>query len=127
MSLPVFAQSETGEEKHLRMSRDSKWGFYIGPYGWLTGVKGTVVTDGEGVDIDIPFEDFLDRTSAGLQLYFEARRNRVFFAFDGTWAKLGSEVDGRLFDLDIEIRQRIYDIRVGYEIYNTEIGDVIRF
>jgi len=125
MALPAVAEQQDEEGRELRMSRDSKWGFFIGPYGWLTGVKGTVVTDGESVDIDIPFEDFLDRTSAGLQLYFEARRNRLFLGFDGTWATLNDEVDGRFLDLDIKIRQRIYDIRVGYEVYHTEIGDVI--
>ena len=123
--LPAVAELKDDQDKPPWMSRDSKWGFFIAPYGWLTGVTGTVVTDGEETGIDVPFEDFLENTRAGLQLYFEARRNRVFVGFDGTWAKLGSEVDGRLFDLDIEIRQRIYDIRVGYEIYSTEIGDVI--
>jgi len=125
MALPAVAEQQDEEDKELRMSRDSKWGFYVGPYGWLTGVAGTVVTDGEETGIDVPFKDFLENTNAGLQLYFEARRNRLFVAFDGTWANLGSEVEGTLFDLDIEIRQRIYDIRVGYEIYSTEIGDVI--
>ena len=124
-AFPAIAEQQDEEDKELRMSRDSKWGFYVGPYGWLTGVAGTVVTDGEETGIDVPFKDFLENTNAGLQLYFEARRNRLFIGFDGTWANLGSEVEGTLFDLDIEIRQRIYDIRVGYEIYNTEIGDVI--
>ena len=124
-AFPAIAEQQDEEDKELRMSRDSKWGFYVGPYGWLTGVAGTVVTDGEETGIDVPFKDFLENTNAGLQLYFEARRNRLFMAFDGTWANLGSEVEGTLFDLDIEIRQRIYDIRVGYEIYSTEIGDVI--
>ncbi len=124
-AFPAIAEQLDEEDKELRMSRDSKWGFYVGPYGWLTGVAGTVVTDGEETGIDVPFKDFLENTNAGLQLYFEARRDRLFMAFDGTWANLGSEVEGTLFDLDIEIRQRIYDIRVGYEIYSTEIGDVI--
>ena len=124
-AFPAIAEQQDEEDKELRMSRDSKWGFYVGPYGWLTGVAGTVVTDGEETEIDVPFKDFLENTNAGLQLYFEARRDRLFMAFDGTWANLGSEVEGTLFDLDIEIRQRIYDIRVGYEIYSTEIGDVI--
>lgn len=126
LSAPVFAQSDSGEEKPLRMARDAKWDLFIAPYGWLTGVAGTVVAEGEETEIDVPFKDFLENTRAGLQLYFEARRKRFFVGFDGTWANLGSEVEGRLFDLDIEIRQRIYDIRVGYELYNTEIGDVIR-
>jgi hypothetical protein len=124
-SSPVLAQSDSGEEKPLRMARESKWDLFIAPYGWLTGVKGTVVTDGEETVIDVPFEDFLQNVNAGLMLYFEARRNKLILAFDGTWANLGSEVDGRFVDLDIEIMQRIYDIRIGYEVYNTEIGDVI--
>jgi hypothetical protein len=108
------------------MARGTKWDLFIAPYGWLTGVKGTVVTNGEETHIDVPFDDFLENLSAGLMLYFEARRNRLILAFDGTWANLGSEVDGALVDLDIEIQQRIYDIRIGYEVYRTEIGDVIQ-
>jgi len=125
ISLPVFAQSESGEEKPLRMARDTKWNLFIAPYGWLTGVRGTVVTNGEETVIDVPFEDFLENVNAGLMLYFEARRNKLILAFDGTWANLGTEVDGRLVDLDIEIKQRIYDIRVGYEVYSKNIGNVI--
>jgi hypothetical protein len=112
--------------KEVRSARSEKWDFFVAPYGWLTGAEGTVVTDGDAVDVDIPFYDFLERTSAGFQLYFEARRNKVIVAFDGTWAILNDEIEGNLLDLDIEIRQRIYDIRVGYEILNREIGEVIQ-
>jgi len=124
-SIPVCGQTESDEERPLRMSRQSKWNLFIGPYGWLTGVSGTVVTNGEETHIDVPFDDFLEKTNAGLMLYFEARRNRLILAFDGTWANLGTEVDGRLVDLDIELIQRIYDIRIGFEVYRTEIGEVI--
>jgi hypothetical protein len=124
VAIPVTAEDHA-DEKPLEMSRQQKWDFFIAPYGWLTGVSGTVVTDGDEAEIDIPFHDFLENTKAGFQLYFEARRNKLILAFDGTWANLGTEVEGRLFDLDIEIRQRIYDIRVGYEVYSRDIGEVI--
>ncbi len=124
-TLPGMAQTDSEEEKPLRMARQSKWDFFVGPYGWLTGVAGTVVSDGEATEIDVPFEDFLENTRAGFQVYFEARRNKIFLGFDGTWANLGNEVEGTIIDLDIEIRQRIYDIRVGYEIYSKDLGDVI--
>jgi hypothetical protein len=123
--LTMASDQPTDEEKPLRMARQDTWDFFVGPYGWLTGVAGTVVADGEDSEIDVPFEDFLENTRAGFQVYFEARRKRVFLGFDGTWANLGNEIEGTLVDLDIEIRQRIYDIRVGYEIYSTDIGDVI--
>ena len=119
------AQSEADADKPLRMARQSRWEFSVAPYGWLTGVAGTVVTDGEATEIDVPFEDFLENTRAGFQIYFEARRNKIFLGFDGTWANLGSDVERTLFDLDIEVRQRIYDIRVGYEVYSTDLGEVI--
>ena len=125
LALPAIAEPQADEEETPRMKRDTKWGFSIAPYGWLTGVAGTVVTDGNGIDIDIPFEDIFERSRGLYELYFEARRNKVFMAFDGTWATLGGEMETRLVDLDIEVRQRIYDIRVGYEVYNTELGDVI--
>ena len=126
LALPAFAQDEPGKERTLRTARDKEWHFFIAPYGWLTGVKGTVVTDGEEIDLEIPFEDFLDHVSTGLMVYFEARRDKIFVAFDGTWAILNEEIDGRLVDLDIEIRQQIYDIRVGYEIHNRALGPVIQ-
>ena len=125
MAIPAVAEQKEEEARELRMSRQSKWNLFIGPYGWLTGVSGTVVTNGEETHIDVPFDDFLENTNAGLMLYFEARRNKLILGFDGTWANLGTEVDGRLVDLDIEIIQRIYDIRIGYEVYRTEIGEVI--
>ncbi len=123
---PAQGGDQGNDERRLRAARESKWDLFIAPYGWLTGTAGVVVTDGEETEIDVPFEDFLESTRAGLQVYFEARRNRFFVAFDGTWANLGTEIEGRLVDLDIEIRQRIYDIRVGFQVYRTDIGNMIR-
>ena len=71
VSMPAYGQSESDEEIPLRMARQSKWNLFIAPYGWLTGVSGTVVTDGEETQIDVPFEDFLENVNAGLMLYFE--------------------------------------------------------
>ena len=71
LSMPAYGQSESDEEIPLRMARQSKWNLFIAPYGWLTGVSGTVVTEGEETQIDVPFEDFLENVNAGLMLYFE--------------------------------------------------------
>jgi len=124
-SSPLGAEQGEEQAQPVATDRQGTWGFFAAPYGWLTGVSGTVVADGEAVDIDIPFEDFLDATQAGFMLYLEARRGRLFVAFDGTWATLGGETDGVLLDLDVEVRQRIYDVRVGYEVLNRELGDPI--
>ena len=123
--VPLGAEQEEDPGKPVATDRQGAWSLFAAPYGWLTGVSGDVVVDGERVEIDVPFEDFLDATRAGFMLYLEARRNKVFVAFDGTWATLGGESDGVLIDLDVEIRQRIYDMRVGYQVFNRELGDPI--
>ena len=125
-SVPVGAEQPKDQEKPVATDVEGNWRFFAAPYGWLTGVSGTVVTDGETVELDVPFEDFLDATQAGFMLYLEARRNKLFVAFDGTWATLGAASDGVLIDLDVEVRQRIYDIRIGYEVLNRELGDPIQ-
>ena len=122
---PLGAEEGDNPAKPVATDRQGSWSFFAAPYGWLEGVSGTVVTDGEPLEIDVPFEDFFGATRAGLMLYFEARRKKLFVAFDGTWATLGGESDGTLIDLDVEIRERIYDMRIGYEIFNRELGDPI--
>ena len=91
------------------------WHFYIAPYGWLAGTAGHIYIDGERTDLDASFSDLSSRTRAGFQVYFEARHGKWFLAFDGTWATLGDEIEGVITTTDIEVEQRIYDIRSGYE------------
>lgn len=122
---PLGAEQPEEKGKPVATDRRGAWSFFAAPYGWLQGVSGTVVTDGEGVEIDVPFEDFLDATQAGFMLYLEARRDRLFVAFDGTWATLGAASEGVLIDLDVEVRERIYDMRIGYQVFNRELGDPI--
>jgi hypothetical protein len=126
LAIPPVADAQTEGEKPLRGSRTGKWNLFISPYGWLAGTSGKVVTNGNVSEIDVPFEVFAENTRAGFQLYFEARRNKLLLAFDGTWATLGATIDRPMSELDFEVRQRIYGIRVGYEVHGQEIGDVIR-
>lgn len=123
---PGVVEAQTEEEMPLRQARSGDWNLFIAPYGWLAGTSGKVVTDGDVSEINVPFEKFAENTRAGFQVYFEARRKKLLLAFDGTWATLGATIDRELVDLDVEIRQRIYDIRVGYEVRNKKIGDVIQ-
>jgi hypothetical protein len=64
--------------------KQSDWRFFVSLYGWLAGVEGTVVNAGQGVDIDVPFSDILEKTTGGLMFYAEARWRKWFAAFDGT-------------------------------------------
>jgi len=53
------------------------------------------VTNGEETHIDVPFKELANRARGGFQIYFEARQNKFFLAFDGTWATLGETIEGR--------------------------------
>ena len=106
-------------------ARRSDWRFLVAPYGWLAGVQGTVVTEGVETEIDVPFSELADRTNAGFQLYLEARWKKWFVAFDGTWAELGDASGGALGGLDIVIRQRLFDIRMGYEVFRRSRDGVL--
>jgi hypothetical protein len=93
------------------------WGFFISIYGWFPGLSGTVVTSGEAENIDIPFSDIAENIESGFMIYAEAHWQKWFLGFDGTWGTLAAEEKGNLIDLDITLRQRIYDIRLGREVY----------
>lgn len=116
-------QSDAAAEQKPGRAPGREWGFFIAPYGWLAGTAGTVVTNGEEVDVDASFSDLAERTRGGFQIYFEARHRKWFLGFDGTWATLGGEIEGQLLTTDIEVEQRIYDIRGGYEAYWKFLGE----
>ncbi len=98
----------------------SDWGGSLIIYGWLAGVKGTVAGDG-GTEIDIPFETFFDLTDAGFQMYAEVRWRKWFIGFDGTWAKLAIDREGTLLDLQVSIRQKIFEVRFGYRVFERTL------
>ena len=66
--VPLGAEQPEEKGKPVATGSEGTWSLFAAPYGWLTGVSGTVVTDGESLEIDVPFEDFLDATRAGLML-----------------------------------------------------------
>jgi hypothetical protein len=58
----VVSGQQPSSENPVRTARQSTWDFFVARYGWLTGVEGTVVTDGEELGIKIPFDDFAANT-----------------------------------------------------------------
>lgn len=105
--------------------RRKDWNFHIAPYGWLAGNSGEVVVDGETTDLDLSFEDLFERANGGFQIYSEIRWKRLFIAFDGTWAQLGNTYDGRLFRTEFDVDQRIFDVRVGFEVLRRSLDGVL--
>jgi hypothetical protein len=115
--------SSSNDPAKLQAEAEDKddWRFFVSMYGWLAGVNGTIVTAGEEADISVPFSEIFKNTKSGFMAYAEARWRKWFAAFDGTWATLGGEADTVLADLDVTIDQRIFDLRVGREMYRHSL------
>jgi hypothetical protein len=92
------------------------WSFVIAPYAWLAGTGGTITTNGVDQDFDLSFEDILDITTGGFQIYTQARYKRFFVAFDGTWARLGDGEELLGGRIDFTVDQTIAEVQLGYRI-----------
>jgi hypothetical protein len=110
-----MAQAATGGDATGQQQPD--WHFDIAVYGWLSAINVDIMTSGQDEDFTIPFSDLVERTKAGFQSRAEVGWRRWFFVFDGTWATLGGEYSGQIFDLDVELKQRIFDLHLGYGVY----------
>jgi hypothetical protein len=89
----------------------------LGVYGWLASVRGTSFSDGERTDFSVAVEDLAERTKAAFQGLARIGWKGWFLTFDGTWATLEVDAQGRLVeDLKITIDQEIFDVRVGTEL-----------
>ena len=100
------------------------WAFFVAVYGWLAGVEGDVVRNGSSTGIDIPFHDLADAAKAGFMGYAEARYREWFLAFDGTWATLRGDREGRILALDVTVDQRTFDLRIGRNALRRKLGDL---
>lgn len=117
----ALAQIDTAPPAGPR-TRYKKWSFVVAPYGWLAGTGGTITTNGESQKFDVSFEDILDVTKGGFQIYGEARYKRWFLSFDGTWATLGHGEGLARGRIDFEVKQTIISIQAGYRLIGREFG-----
>ena len=103
--------------------QDKSWQVFAAAYGWLSDVNGISYDAGNKSEIDIPFSDIIENTQSGLMLYAEGRWRKWFASFDGTWVKLGAEETGQLLDIDVDLEKRIFDMRIGRQIYGRILDE----
>lgn len=101
-----------------------EWEFRLQPYGWLTGIDGTIGPDGFPSDIDAGFDDVFDVLDMAAALQFEARRGRWGFMVDAFYAELGNSgtLPGPLkTHIDADFQQVLGEFVVLYRV--TESPD----
>ena len=96
---------------------EGEWHWGVGVYGWFTSIHGVLENpDGTVNDFNIPFDEIFTKVESGMEAIAEVGWRNWFLVFDGTWATLGGDYEGKAFDLDVELKQQIYDIHAGYGV-----------
>lgn len=100
----------------------SGWEFRIEPYGWLTGLDGSIEVGPLISNIDASFSDILDNINMAAALQFEARNGRWGIIADGFYADLGASgsTPGPLYDsVSLGMKQFIGELSVAYRVYES--------
>lgn len=99
---------------------DSPWEFRITPYGWFTGLEGTMGRDPVLVDIDESFLDIAEVLKMAAALQMEVRHGQWGLMADGFYAALGSSVDARSPNSGsgkLDLKQFLGEVDVAYRVH----------
>jgi len=91
-------------------AKENNWRFLISPYALLA----SQATDVGGEQIRQSFNDLSSMTNFGFQLNAQVMYKKWILTADGTYANLGSKSEEGLLQLDLDIKQYMLDLRLGY-------------
>lgn len=93
------------------------WEFQLSPYGWASGVEGTVGVGRLSAPVDIGFDDVLEDMDAGVMLALDGRRDRFGFILEGFWLKVSGSAGtpGSAFsEVDVKVNEVLINGAVYY-------------
>ena len=96
------------------MAKADGWRFNISPYALLASQS----TDVGGEKLRQNFGDLSSMTNLGFQLYASVTYERWSLSFDGTYADLGGNTTQSVVEVDLDIKQYMADLRLGYVVIN---------
>ena len=88
--------------------------FIISPYALLANQS----TDVGGEQLRQNFGDLSSVTNFGFQLAASVMYKHWSLSFDGTYADLGGSTQQSVLEVDLDIKQYIADLRLGYVVLN---------
>jgi len=90
-----------------------KWS--ITPYIWATDISGDLKVDGTPIGgVEIDFDDLLDTTDAGFQIFVEAGRGRWSGFADVTYLKTSDNADIDVLRLKSESESWVVDVAAAF-------------
>jgi len=120
MTSSLWSQEKVQADFH-KSTEANDWGFSITPYGLLASMS----TDVGGESVRQSFNDLASVTNAGFQVISTLRYKKFSLTFDGTFATLGINENSTALKVDVEIKQNIFDFKLGYNVYeNFEYEEV---
>lgn len=130
-TIPVMAGTTIPSltEGQLVSSNVDGWQIRSAFYIWATALDGDIVVGGETVPVDVGFDDLISNIDFSFMGLVEVRKDRWGFLADLFYAKLSTEANGPLVDLDNEIEQFMGNFAVSYRwvetpttIFDTYVG-----
>jgi len=109
----LCAQDQKTIEKDYEQ-KENNWRFIISPYAWLAGQA----TDVGGEKLRQSFNDLASLTNLGFQLNAQVMYKNWILTADGTYANLGYSSEEGILQIDMDIKQYMLDLRLGYLVYS---------
>lgn len=116
-SLPVLAG--TAITVPASNPLDDEWEIRAAAYLWATQLDGDVIIKGNTVPVDVGFDDLLQQIDFAFTGVIEARKGRWGVMADLFYAELSTEANGRLLDIDTEMKQFMGNFSVSYRWIET--------
>ena len=114
LSSTISAQDKMSIEDDYENPK-SDWRFIISPYAWLAGQA----TDVGGEQLRQSFNDLVSMTNVGFQLSTTAMYKKIIFTADGTYANLGGNITKGPLTVDLDIKQYMLDLKLGYLVFSN--------
>ena len=108
-------------------AKDDGWEFLVKPYGWLTGVDGTLSAGNFSTDVDIDAAEVISHLDWAVFLQAEARRGRWGLLFDGFYAEIsggGTPPNGLYSETNFAQTQAMVELALAYRVLDGQAGYV---
>lgn len=118
--LPAAAAAQSGPATAM----DERWHFFVAPYLWASGLKGTVgVNEVASVPVDLSFGDAMQNLDFAFLGRVEGRKNRIGFGTDIAYLNLGVDTTGPVagkVGLGADVRSFTAEGVLSYRVFNDD-------
>src|ERR1700754_2808995 len=127
VSVSASAQTDTSTTTGSQTASSEEWEFYVAPYIFFSGLKGTIGVQRQTAIVNARFPDIFRNLDFAMMGTFEARKGNWMILTDAMYMSLsGKRVTPSPFfsDIDVKVKETIIDPEVGYRVVKRERGAI---